>query len=62
MGLHSLIEEYSLARKADSLTAICELIVQKCGSLDVSQPYGPPWSVTGIALRFYLNRLARQMA
>jgi hypothetical protein len=42
-------------RKADNLTAICEPIVYtKYGSLDISQPYGDAWPVTGKALLFVM--------
>jgi hypothetical protein len=42
--------------RTDNLTAICELTVYtKCGGLNVSQPYGPSWSVTGITLLFYIS-------
>jgi hypothetical protein len=42
------------ARKADNLTVICESDCLENMDLDVSQIYGPPQSVTGIALSFLI--------
>jgi hypothetical protein len=41
------------ARKTDNLTSICEPISRKCVNLDISQSYGPPLFVTGIALSLF---------
>jgi hypothetical protein len=40
-----------LVRRADNLSTICKPIVQ-CGILNISQPYRPPWTVTGITLLY----------
>jgi hypothetical protein len=39
-----------------TLPSSVSLLLLKCGSLDFSQSYGPPWPVTGIALPYILNR------
>jgi hypothetical protein len=35
---------------------------RNCGSLDVSQAYGPPWPVTGIALSFTFTPITEHLA
>jgi hypothetical protein len=45
------------APKFDNLTAICKPISRKCGTFEVSQTYGPPWPLIGIALPFMVKIL-----
>jgi hypothetical protein len=39
-----------LVRGTDNLIAMCEPIVQRCGILNISQPYRPLRPVMGLAL------------
>jgi hypothetical protein len=46
------VDKGRLARKADNPPPSVSQLSRKCGSLDISEFYGPPWPVTGIALSF----------
>jgi hypothetical protein len=51
------------AHKAHNLTAICEpTVLQTCGNLNISQLYGPPWPVTGLALPLSLPQCSPSLS
>jgi hypothetical protein len=47
-------------RKVDNLTAICgPIFYRKCGSLDVSQPYGPVTGMVDLIRSFLYSHYAK---
>jgi hypothetical protein len=50
-----------LVHRAENITTTCELTVyRQCGILNISQPYRPPSSVTGIAILYFLSHAVHE--
>jgi hypothetical protein len=45
------------AHKADNLTPTASRLSRNCGSLNISQTYGPPWSITETASPYFHTQM-----